>query len=65
MFGLKLNKYEPFYPLEVVGRVSGTHFEVGKNLFILLSALNLAWSPEFTEVQTVSTVKIRRVDICK
>ena len=32
MFGLKLNKYEYFYPLEVVGRGSETQLQRGKNL---------------------------------
>ena len=31
MFGYKLNKYEYFYPLEVVGRGSETQLQVGKN----------------------------------
>ena len=32
MFGLKLNKYENFQPLEVVDRGSETQLEVGENL---------------------------------
>ena len=32
MFGLKLNKYEYFNPLEVVGRGSETQLQVGDNL---------------------------------
>ena len=32
MFGHKLNKYEYFYPIEVVGRGSETQLQVCKNL---------------------------------
>ena len=32
MFGLKLKKYDDFHPLEVVGRASETHLQVGENL---------------------------------
>ena len=31
MFGLKLNKYDNFHPLEVVGRASETQLQVGEN----------------------------------
>ena len=38
MYGLKLNKYELFHPLEAVGRDSDTQLQVGENLFCYRSA---------------------------
>ena len=36
MFGLKVNKYVYFHPLEVVGRGSETQLQVGENLGYLI-----------------------------
>ena len=38
MFGVKLNKYQYLYLLEVVGRGSETQLQVGEIFFISLSA---------------------------
>ena len=36
MFCLKLNKYQQFHPLEVVGRGSETQLQAGENLNYLI-----------------------------
>ena len=40
MFGLKINKYDFFYPLEVVGRGSETQLQEGQNLNDVIQRYN-------------------------
>ena len=39
MFGLNLNKYDYFYPLEVVGHGSETQLQMSENLNYLINYL--------------------------
>ena len=51
MFGLKLNKYEWFYPLVVVGHGSETQLQVGENFNHLISISGLRVNVTLTLTQ--------------